>query len=602
MEMVSWLLMLAGIHKEVRREFEDTTVVNRDRLVLDRSFGKVGDVPQTLNDISTTAILCLSRLVQQKISGEDRILGFELVRKMQLEACSAPVYLEAIDELGKSGWIKLISDDDSYLKIKPYCWLQARCELGKRFETMDGASNSAFNVVAVGFESNEEYLDAIINYINTLANDLKKNNRTLCSDDVHHLPEWVPDADFLAIQSRLAKSSAPIPAAEIHEHLKLSGWQYLFLMGMLGKSENAIEYDFADINDVVKLFASGYNLRRQMREHLAGKESQLVKHKLYECKDELFFTSAVITPKAMRLITGSKPSDPSFDELQTIVRSETLFDIDTPKVKKGSLLLPASVIEQVNIIIDAESSKGKKIRKVLRNTLPSSSGCPTGTTVLLYGFPGTGKTLTAHYLASQLKVPLLKIDCSKIIGSYVGESEKHVRRIFDDYNMLVKMMKMKPVLLLNEADQLLGGRKESRNWADQMNNNIQNLFLEGLEQFDGILVATTNMKELLDGAYNRRFTYKLDLPAPDRTLRRKLWESHLPARMVSSSVDLDQLAELDLTGGEIRLVLEQAVRSIAYQRKKELDGAMLLEIATREVIAAGRVSQHSTRFGFIQGE
>src|SRR6185369_7452144 len=205
-------------------------------------------------------------------------------------------------------------------------------------------------------------------------------------------------------------------------------------------------------------------------------------------------------------------------DLKKRVKKYTLFDIEEPKVNKDSLQLPTPVMEAIRSLIFSESQKGRQIRESWQLSLPAAWGSPTGSTVLLYGPPGTGKTLTAQYLASELKLPLLKIDASRVLSCWIGESEQQVRRIFDDYSNLQKELGSAPVLLLNEADQLLGARDVGTNAVDRMNNNMQNLFLEGLERFSGILVATTNRRDLLDEAFSRRFTYKLELPPPDKDL------------------------------------------------------------------------------------
>jgi SpoVK/Ycf46/Vps4 family AAA+-type ATPase len=217
---------------------------------------------------------------------------------------------------------------------------------------------------------------------------------------------------------------------------------------------------------------------------------------------------------------------------------------------------------------------------------------------LLYGPPGTGKTLTAQYLASELKLPLLKIDASRVLSCWVGESEQNVRRIFDDYSMLQKDLGKSPVLLLNEADQLLGARDTGANSVDRMNNNMQNLLLEGLERFSGILVATTNRKELLDEAFSRRLTYKLELPPPDRNLRIELWKSHLPQQRLAEDVDIGQLADLGLSGGEIRLVIERAVRLQAYRGNRTIDHTTLSDIATEELACRMKRSGSTGTIGF----
>jgi SpoVK/Ycf46/Vps4 family AAA+-type ATPase len=217
---------------------------------------------------------------------------------------------------------------------------------------------------------------------------------------------------------------------------------------------------------------------------------------------------------------------------------------------------------------------------------------------LLYGPPGTGKTLTAQYLASELKLPLLKIDASRVLSCWVGESEQNVRRIFDDYSRLQKELGKAPVLLLNEADQLLGARDGGRNAVDRMNNNMQNLFLEGLERFSGILVATTNRRDLLDEAFSRRFTYKLELPPPDKNLRIALWKGHLPMDRLADDVEIAPLAELGLTGGEIRLVIERAVRLQAYRGIATIDRKTLTEISKEELACRMKRSGNTSKIGF----
>ena len=255
-------------------------------------------------------------------------------------------------------------------------------------------------------------------------------------------------------------------------------------------------------------------------------------------------------------------------------------------------------MEALRSLIFSESRIGRQIRKSWQTSLPTAWGSPTGSTVLLYGPPGTGKTLTAQYLASELKLPLLKIDAARVLSCWVGESEQNVRRIFDDYSMLHKELGKAPVLLLNEADQLLGARGSGSEGVDRMNNNMQNLFLEGLERFSGILVATTNRRDLLDEAFSRRFTYKLELPVPDRTLRIALWKSHLPLERLAEDVEITHLADLGLSGGEIRLVVERAVRLLAYRGITVIDLKTLVDIAREELSSRLKRDGSTISIGF----
>ena len=112
---------------------------------------------------------------------------------------------------------------------------------------------------------------------------------------------------------------------------------------------------------------------------------------------------------------------------------------------------------------------------------------------------------------------------------YVGESEKNVRKIFDDFKELSKKAKVDPILLLNEADQFLSSRTQGPgSSADKMHNQMQNIFLEQIEKFEGILIATTNLLGNIDKAFSRRFNHKIEFKKPGRKQRLRLWQFMLP--------------------------------------------------------------------------
>ena len=185
--------------------------------------------------------------------------------------------------------------------------------------------------------------------------------------------------------------------------------------------------------------------------------------------------------------------------------------------------------------------------------------------IIFYGVAGTGKTLTALAMAKSLKKDVLSFDCSKILSMYVGESEKNVRSIFDKYYELREQTKSEPVLLLNEADQFLSGRSTGAgSGSDKMHNQMQNIFLEQIEKFDGILIATTNLLENLDKAFSRRFNYKIEFIKPNKKQRLELWKKLLPSNLpLSEDFDIEKLATYDLTGGQIELVIKNTAYKIA---------------------------------------
>jgi SpoVK/Ycf46/Vps4 family AAA+-type ATPase len=185
--------------------------------------------------------------------------------------------------------------------------------------------------------------------------------------------------------------------------------------------------------------------------------------------------------------------------------------------------------------------------------------------IIFYGPPGTGKTLTAHSLSRSLKRQVLSFDCSKILSMYVGESEKNVRKIFDTYTDLTHQTKTEPVLLLNEADQFLASRSSGvASSADQMHNQMQNIFLEQIEKFQGILIATTNLLENIDVAFSRRFNYKIEFKKPDQKQRLQLWKMMLPKNApYESGFTVETLASHPLTGGQINLIVKNTAYSVA---------------------------------------
>ncbi len=187
--------------------------------------------------------------------------------------------------------------------------------------------------------------------------------------------------------------------------------------------------------------------------------------------------------------------------------------------------------------------------------------------IIFYGPPGTGKTLTAHSLAKSLKKQILAFDCSKILSMYVGESEKNVRKIFDTYYDLAKKTKSEPILLLNEADQFLSSRSSGiGSSADQMHNQMQNIFLEQIENFKGMLIATTNLLENIDKAFSRRFNYKIEFKRPNKQQRLRLWQLMLPEEAdYEADFDIERLASYDLSGGQINLIVKNTAYKVAVR-------------------------------------
>ena len=183
-----------------------------------------------------------------------------------------------------------------------------------------------------------------------------------------------------------------------------------------------------------------------------------------------------------------------------------------------------------------------------------------GMIALFYGQPGTGKTYAAGAVANALRKPLVGLDCSALRDSYYGESEKLVKNSFDLMHKMSVEMDNPPVFLINEADQLVHNRSERNSYGSRTDNSIQNIILEAMESFPGIMILTTNLDKNIDEAYFRRFNLKLKFNPPDLTCRIKLWELHLSKGIPGATeIDIEYLAKTyEFTGGQIDLVVNNA--------------------------------------------
>ena len=178
------------------------------------------------------------------------------------------------------------------------------------------------------------------------------------------------------------------------------------------------------------------------------------------------------------------------------------------------------------------------------------AGFRCGFACLFYGEPGTGKTETVLQLARQTGRDILQVNVSQIKSMWVGESEKNIKQLFDTYRAKVKESTIAPILLFNEADAIINKRQEGAERAvDKMENSIQNIILQEMETLDGILIATTNLAQNMDKAFERRFLYKIKFEKPTVEARMNMWHEMIPALKEEDSRAL--ASKYDFSGGQI---------------------------------------------------
>ena len=178
------------------------------------------------------------------------------------------------------------------------------------------------------------------------------------------------------------------------------------------------------------------------------------------------------------------------------------------------------------------------------------SGFRCGFTCLFYGEPGTGKTESVLQLARQTGRDIIQVNISQIKSMWVGESEKNIKQLFDNYKAKVKDSERTPILLFNEADAIINKRQEGAERAvDKMENSIQNIILQEMETLDGILIATTNLIQNMDKAFERRFLYKIRFEKPTIEARMNMWHEMIPALNEEDSRAL--ASKYNFSGGQI---------------------------------------------------
>lgn len=169
-----------------------------------------------------------------------------------------------------------------------------------------------------------------------------------------------------------------------------------------------------------------------------------------------------------------------------------------------------------------------------------------GLSTLFSGPSGTGKTMAAGVLARELGRDLYQIDLATVVSKYIGETEKHLRKIFDAAE------RSGAILLFDEADALFGKRSQVRDSHDRYANLEVSYLLQRMESYRGIAILTTNMQNALDPAFQRRLRFVVQFPFPDAQSRERIWRKVFPAAAPAGNLDYPKLSQLNVTGGAIR--------------------------------------------------
>ena len=212
------------------------------------------------------------------------------------------------------------------------------------------------------------------------------------------------------------------------------------------------------------------------------------------------------------------------------------------------LILPDEVKKQLKMF-EAFISNQEKVYEQWGMGAKLSTG--RGLKALFYGSSGTGKTMAATVIAAQLGIDLFKVDLSTLVSKWVGETEKNLDRVFTEAE------KSHAIILFDEADSLFGKRGNVEKGTDRYSNMEVNYLLQRFEEYDGVVVLTSNFPRGIDDAFSRRMHFMINFPTPDEEMRLRLWKSMIPAQLpLADDVDLERLAhQFDLSGGNVKNIV-----------------------------------------------
>mgnify|MGYP002709246640 CR=1 FL=1 len=253
--------------------------------------------------------------------------------------------------------------------------------------------------------------------------------------------------------------------------------------------------------------------------------------------------------------------------------------ITTP-LEWEDLVLPYNLREELDDIIcwiknQHEIREKWKLDKIVKQ----------GYRCLFYGPPGTGKTLTATLLGKQNNMDVYRVDLSMIVSKYIGETEKNLAKIFD------KAEHQNWILFFDEADALFGQRTETQSSNDRHANQEVAYLLQRIEDFSGIVILATNLKENIDEAFFRRFQSALYFPIPDESLRYQLWCNMLPRDWLPEEAEsfIRKAASYKLSGGSMVNVIQSCAIKLYGKNMPVLTEEILKQTLLREQQKEGKI-------------
>ena len=366
-----------------------------------------------------------------------------------------------------------------------------------------------------------------------------------------HDDEKIMNFEFKNYIEELCITNSHHPLFIEIKKLRLDNFETYFLLDTIWDAIKAGDNDYntgvqRTIDDYFKRKSSGI---QSLNQFLKG-ENKLMKRGLIELSREQFANQ-----------TQAKLSD----YIINFLHENEKLTIDNVTVDNKKLILHKNLPERILFYNKEVGNQIGKLTEILSvkklkqlQISLQKKNMPCGIAILYHGLSGTGKTESVYQLAKQTERNIFKVDISETKSMWFGESQKIIKKVFTDYRSFCKTEKNTPFLLLNEADGIIGKRKTagSSSVADT-ENAFQNIILEEMENFEGIMFATTNMVENMDAAFERRFLFKVRFDAPEESCSAKIWRLKLPSITEDESLKLSR--DFNFTGGEMENIARKCL-------------------------------------------
>ncbi len=282
--------------------------------------------------------------------------------------------------------------------------------------------------------------------------------------------------------------------------------------------------------------------------HVSSGSSPLIKEKLWIVKPDRFSdeVSVKLTNKSLSILF------PEWDIDQDVIKIKVTND----KYQEGFVLYQPDELSKVPLYYNTKNQKFKdRIELILNNTTKDKLSA-NSISLMISGYPGTGKTAFAKKLCRDLGLTLMYVEISEVQTKFIGETEQNVHKLFSQYRKLWEKSEKPVVLLFNECDQLFGKKIQVEKSSDMYSNAIQSQLLNEMENFTGILIATCNSTDNFEEAFKRRFLFHSVFEKPDYDTRKLIW-NEINGPWKQNPVLLDSISQYELTGAQIDNVIKK---------------------------------------------